>query len=267
MEAEAQIRNLRDFLLVYNRMTEACFQRCSSNFNYRNLTMDEERCLDSCAGKLIRSNHRMMGAYVQLMPRMMQRRMDEMESKAAENVKAAEAAAAASLELPAASLELPGASLELPAAEASSASQIPLAASLPPQIPALLPALATDVGLEAQGSVMKPSGLDIPFELDAALSKPTAATEVSFSAAAPLTPATEAVNLPVFNEAASGPSFTAVSPQLPIAGVQTESVSPMPVLMPSSTSSLSVDMPVSTVSAPAVSSQERAPEAPPASGQ
>uniref|UniRef100_A0A3Q0S0D5 Mitochondrial import inner membrane translocase subunit n=1 Tax=Amphilophus citrinellus TaxID=61819 RepID=A0A3Q0S0D5_AMPCI len=32
---------LRDFLLVYNRMTEICFQRCTSNFNYRHLTMDE----------------------------------------------------------------------------------------------------------------------------------------------------------------------------------------------------------------------------------
>ncbi|KAG7217228.1 hypothetical protein INR49_027772 [Caranx melampygus] len=71
-------------------MTEICFQRCTSrNFNYRNLTMDEERCVDSCAGKLIRSNHRLMGTYVQLMPRMVQRRMEEMESKA----KAAEAAA------------------------------------------------------------------------------------------------------------------------------------------------------------------------------
>lgn len=36
---------LRDFLLVYNRMTEICFQRCTSNFNYRNLTMDEVRIL------------------------------------------------------------------------------------------------------------------------------------------------------------------------------------------------------------------------------
>lgn len=35
------VMQLRDFLLVYNRMTEICFQRCSSNFNYRNLTMDE----------------------------------------------------------------------------------------------------------------------------------------------------------------------------------------------------------------------------------
>uniref|UniRef100_H3CX63 Mitochondrial import inner membrane translocase subunit n=2 Tax=Tetraodon nigroviridis TaxID=99883 RepID=H3CX63_TETNG len=96
MDPDQQLRNLRDFLLVYNRMTEVCFQRCSSNFNYRNLTMDEERCVDNCAGKLIRSNHRLMGTYVQLMPRMVQRRMEEMESKAAENAKAAEALASSS---------------------------------------------------------------------------------------------------------------------------------------------------------------------------
>ncbi|RXN06844.1 mitochondrial import inner membrane translocase subunit Tim10 B-like protein [Labeo rohita] len=83
---------LRDFLMVYNRMTEICFQRCTSNFNYRNLTMDEERCADSCAGKLIRTNHRLMGTYVQLMPAMVQKRMQEMESKAAEVAKAEAAA-------------------------------------------------------------------------------------------------------------------------------------------------------------------------------
>uniref|UniRef100_A0A3P8VID8 Mitochondrial import inner membrane translocase subunit n=1 Tax=Cynoglossus semilaevis TaxID=244447 RepID=A0A3P8VID8_CYNSE len=70
MQQEQQLRNLRDFLMVYNRMTETCFQRCTSNFNYRNLTMEEERCLDSCAGKLIRTNHRLMGTYVDLMPKM-----------------------------------------------------------------------------------------------------------------------------------------------------------------------------------------------------
>ncbi|XP_056322903.1 mitochondrial import inner membrane translocase subunit Tim10 B [Danio aesculapii] len=96
MDPQGQLRNLRDFLLVYNRMTEICFDRCSSNFNYRNLTMDEERCVDSCAGKLIRTNHRLMGTYVQLMPAMVQKRMQEMESKAAEMAKAeAEAAAKA----------------------------------------------------------------------------------------------------------------------------------------------------------------------------
>lgn len=60
--------------------------------------MDEERCVDNCAGKLIRSNHRLMGTYVQLMPRMVQRRMEELESKAAENAKLeAELAAAANV--------------------------------------------------------------------------------------------------------------------------------------------------------------------------
>ncbi|KAI2659833.1 Mitochondrial import inner membrane translocase subunit Tim10 B [Labeo rohita] len=92
MDPAGQLRNLRDFLMVYNRMTEICFQRCTSNFNYRNLTMDEERCADSCAGKLIRTNHRLMGTYVQLMPAMVQKRMQEMESKAAEVAKAEAAA-------------------------------------------------------------------------------------------------------------------------------------------------------------------------------
>ncbi|XP_058646413.1 mitochondrial import inner membrane translocase subunit Tim10 B [Onychostoma macrolepis] len=102
MDSAGQLRNLRDFLLVYNRMTEMCFQRCTSNFNYRNLTMDEERCVDSCAGKLIRTNHRLMGTYVQLMPAMVQKRMQEMESKAAEAAKAEAAAqgGASSLENP-----------------------------------------------------------------------------------------------------------------------------------------------------------------------
>ncbi|KAL0182548.1 hypothetical protein M9458_021923, partial [Cirrhinus mrigala] len=45
-----------------------------------------------CAGKLIRTNHRLMGTYVQLMPAMVQKRMQEMESKAAEVAKAEAAA-------------------------------------------------------------------------------------------------------------------------------------------------------------------------------
>ncbi|XP_045895253.1 mitochondrial import inner membrane translocase subunit Tim10 B [Micropterus dolomieu] len=232
MDPDQQLRNLRDFLLVYNRMTEICFQRCTSNFNYRNLTMDEERCVDNCAGKLIRSNHRLMGTYVQLMPRMVQRRMEEMESKAAENAKAAEAAAAA---------------------EASPASQTPVTLS-----PLLTPSI-TNVGPEAHGSILKPSGLDIP------LPQSTTATEVKLSVAAPLTPASEAANPSVLNEAGNGPSYTVGVSLPPIAG------SSAPVLMPSKPMSLSEDVPVSTVAAPTVSksidSQERAPEVHPPSVQ
>ncbi|KAM4047669.1 mitochondrial import inner membrane translocase subunit Tim10 B [Anomaloglossus baeobatrachus] len=78
---QQQLRNLRDFLMVYNKMTELCFSRCAKNLNYRSLTMEEEQCLDSCASKLIRSNHRLMASYVALMPGLVQRRMADYESQ------------------------------------------------------------------------------------------------------------------------------------------------------------------------------------------
>ncbi|XP_067420736.1 mitochondrial import inner membrane translocase subunit Tim10 B [Emydura macquarii macquarii] len=81
---QQQLRSLRDFLLVYNRMTELCFLRCVCNLNYRALSREEEACLDGCAGKLVHSNHRLMGAYVQLMPSIVQRRISDYEATAAQ---------------------------------------------------------------------------------------------------------------------------------------------------------------------------------------
>lgn len=106
----------------------------------------QERCADNCAGKLIRSNHRLMGTYVQLMPRMVQRRMEEMESKAA-------------------------------AAEAAAASQTPAAFS---QGAPLLERPLTSMAIDDAGP--QPAGLNVPVELDAA--KSTRASEVQLSAAA-----------------------------------------------------------------------------------
>ncbi|KAF0038395.1 hypothetical protein F2P81_008879 [Scophthalmus maximus] len=137
-----------------------------------------ERCVDSCAGKLIRSNHRLMGTYVQLMPQMVQRRMEEIESKAAENAKAAEAAAAA-------------AAAQGPAATDTSVSPM-ITLSPPAEVPAPFLSSVTDAGPEAHGSVLQPAGLGVSFEVDAAVSQSAAATEVKLFAAAPLTPATEA---------------------------------------------------------------------------
>ncbi|XP_057874287.1 mitochondrial import inner membrane translocase subunit Tim10 B [Melospiza georgiana] len=76
-EHRQQLRSLRDFLLVYNRMTELCFRHCVCNLNYRLLTGREESCLDSCAARLVRANHRLMGAYVGLVPALLQRRAAE----------------------------------------------------------------------------------------------------------------------------------------------------------------------------------------------
>ncbi|XP_071609304.1 mitochondrial import inner membrane translocase subunit Tim10 B isoform X2 [Heliangelus exortis] len=77
-EHRQQLRNLRDFLLVYNRMTQLCFQHCVCNLNYRLLTGEE--CLEGCTGKLLRSNHRLMGAYLGMVPTLLQRRRDHPET-------------------------------------------------------------------------------------------------------------------------------------------------------------------------------------------
>ncbi len=207
--------------------------------------------MDNCAGKLIRSNHRLMGTYVQLMPKMVQRRMEEMESKAAEAATAAQAGA--------------------PAAEASPASDSPIASSLPEQEPPLLPSSVTDVGLQDQGSFSKPAGLNIPVELDTAVSKSTTPIEVQLPAATALTPATEAVNPSVLNDAGSGPTYAAGFPRPPTAGTHIESESSGPVIVPSNPASISADVPVSTVAAPtsieSLSGKERAAELPPTPSQ
>ncbi|XP_071025411.1 mitochondrial import inner membrane translocase subunit Tim10 B [Oncorhynchus clarkii lewisi] len=197
MEPEAQIRNLRDFLMVYNRMTEICFQRCTSNFNYRSLTMDEERCADSCAGKLIRSNHRLMGTYVNLMPGMVQRRMAEMEKKNAELV-TAEAEAAGALE---GTPDLADQGLPI----ASTGGK------------ASAPAPGTSEAMTASGvsvmaaSVLKPAVLDFSADLGPAASPSTpssTSTEVKLAAASePLVPSSlsQAVNGVGLTRLTSGP--------------------------------------------------------------
>ncbi|KAM4545480.1 mitochondrial import inner membrane translocase subunit Tim10 B [Odontesthes bonariensis] len=233
MDPDQQLRNLRDFLLVYNRMTEICFQRCTSNFNYRNLTMDEESCVDSCAGKLIRSNHRLMGTYVQLMPKMMQRRMEEMESKTA----AAAAAAAAAATSGAA---------ETATSEASPAFETPIGSLQPPQ----LPPSVTEVAPEVHDSVLKSAGLD--FSPDATF------TGAKLSAVPLLSPNTENVNVSAFNEA--GPSYAAGFPQLPVQEAQVDSVSSEPA-------ALSVNVLTAAPAASNSEGQERAPGVPPPSGQ
>ncbi|XP_032431356.1 mitochondrial import inner membrane translocase subunit Tim10 B [Xiphophorus hellerii] len=194
MDPDQQLRNLRDFLLVYNRMTEICFQRCTSNFNYRNLTMDEERCVDNCAGKLIRTNHRLMGTYVQLMPRMVQRRMEEMESKAAENAKAAEAAAT------------PGTIGT--GAEATPSIQTSISSPPPTQITSSV----TEVAPEVHDSPLKPAALAIPAN--------TVATGIGLSASAPLTPRTDGVNVSELKETGLG------FPQPAVSGIQNDFGSP-----------------------------------------
>lgn len=215
--------------------------------------------MDNCAGKLIRSNHRLMNTYVQLMPRMVQRRMEEMESKAAENAKAAEAAAAASSSVDVGSVTV-DATPELQAAVTAPSLQ---------EAPSSLAISVPSVGPEVHGSVLTP-GLDLPNELDASImSKSTIVQEGQLTAATPLTPLTEAVNPAVLNKANDGPSFVAGFPEPPIAVSEINNGSSAALFTQPKPASLSEDVPLSSSTLPKVETltKEKAPEVPPPSGQ
>lgn len=164
-----------------------------------------------------------MGTYVQLMPRMVQRRMEEMESKAAENAKAAEALASSS-------------------AQASPVTQSDVTSPSPLQEPLLYPSV-TDVAPGAQGSLAKPIALDI--ENNSPVSHSATASEVKLSAAAPFTPAIEEGFL---HNPGKGPTHTARFPQPPIATTQITSESSPPVVMATPKPSTSVDAPTASKS-------------------
>lgn len=253
----------------------------------------QERCVDNCAGKLIRSNHRLMGTYVQLMPRMVQRRMEEMESKMAENAKAAEAAAAA-----AGTEEGSGPAVPvIPAVpEGLPAAEVPVTPSPPSEVPSFVSPAVTDVAPvqtfnipeqaagadlvstlspaigearvmpEVPSSVLKP--IDYPIELGPAASLPV--KEERMTAATPLTPATETGNPSVLTNAVNGPAFTVGPPSelpliipeapLPLFGAHSESVNSvpnsletLPVLTPARLVTLSEETTVSTIAAPTLS--------------
>ena len=79
---EAGLRNFRDFLTVYNQMSELCFQRCVINLNSRQLTQEEQACTDVCAEKQMKFNNRIMSVYLKEQPIATERKLKEAEEQA-----------------------------------------------------------------------------------------------------------------------------------------------------------------------------------------
>lgn len=174
--------------------------------------MDEERCVDSCAGKLIRSNHRLMATYVQLMPRMVQRRMEEMESKAAENAKAEAAAASASVVPP---------------------------VTESPQVTPLVPPTVTDIGASQSLVELNTAANQVelpvaPLTAETINSSNIADTGTSFTTGLPPTPTTGAQIESIRSEAASvksvftPPKATSLSEDVPVSTTSVPSMSKHP---------------------------------------
>ncbi|XP_020803405.1 mitochondrial import inner membrane translocase subunit Tim10B [Drosophila serrata] len=79
---DSNLRNFKDFLTLYNKVTEMCFSRCVDNLNDRNLASHEDVCVDRCVTKFARFNQNMMNFYVEVQTTINAKRMEEVEEKA-----------------------------------------------------------------------------------------------------------------------------------------------------------------------------------------
>lgn len=53
-----QIKNFRDFLTNYNKLSELCFTDCINDFTTRSVKSKEEKCALNCMEKYLKMNQR-----------------------------------------------------------------------------------------------------------------------------------------------------------------------------------------------------------------
>jgi len=67
MEAVA-IQNYREFISLYNKIAEKCFDSCVVDFTRKALIPVEENCVEQCSSKMINMNHRLMSVFMEIGP-------------------------------------------------------------------------------------------------------------------------------------------------------------------------------------------------------
>lgn len=81
---EQNVRNMKEFLELYNKLTEMCFQRCISNFNNRGLSNDEDACVNGCVDRYVKFNQRVMLTFMEFQNAKQEAAVKEMEKAIAE---------------------------------------------------------------------------------------------------------------------------------------------------------------------------------------
>ncbi|KAK6639669.1 hypothetical protein RUM43_007942 [Polyplax serrata] len=73
----ATLKNLRDFLLQYNKISESCFLHCVNHLSDRDLSQDEGGCVDMCTKKHVSVNHKVMQVYMEIQPQIINKKIED----------------------------------------------------------------------------------------------------------------------------------------------------------------------------------------------
>ena len=58
MSADAEIKQFKDFILNYNKLSEMCFMDCVHDFTFREVSKKEQSCSENCFDKFVKLNNR-----------------------------------------------------------------------------------------------------------------------------------------------------------------------------------------------------------------
>jgi len=79
---EEGLRNYKDFLSTYNKISEACFNSCVVNLNARGLSDEEASCAENCAERQINYQNKAVTVWAVEQPRLMEKKMQEAQEEA-----------------------------------------------------------------------------------------------------------------------------------------------------------------------------------------
>jgi len=67
---------------MYNRTTERCFYQCVYDLHHREVSQEEDKCLNDCTTKTAKLSHRVLSAFMVEQPRITQQKLETAQKEA-----------------------------------------------------------------------------------------------------------------------------------------------------------------------------------------
>ncbi|CAH1736434.1 mitochondrial import inner membrane translocase subunit Tim9 [Aphis gossypii] len=84
MDEEIQLKNIKEFLQNYNKITDDCFSQCVYTLSQSRLTGEEALCASNCVQKSKFVEQKCMQAFIEHQQQSMQKFVEESSQKQAE---------------------------------------------------------------------------------------------------------------------------------------------------------------------------------------